>query len=201
MRAPTWTIVLSAAVAALVLGAVFMARGGGWTVDGALEGVRITARWAFPWFILAWSASSLARLWPGGWRSALLRRRRAIGLAFAANHFVHLGFIVLAAGVFAMPLSPVSVIGGGITYAMIAAMAATSSDAAVRWMGRARWKILHAVGGWMVLLIFTNSYVGRLGEKPWLAIPAVGLIALALLVRVAATLKGRLSGPAAPATL
>lgn len=191
MRIPTWTIVAGAALIAAALGVGFMQAFGGWTHEGVLAGAAITARWAFPFFIVAWSASSLARLWPGGWRTALLRRRRAVGLAFAANHFVHLGFVVAAVGSFGetRPLF-VYLLGGG-AYVMIALMALTSNNAAQRWMGLGRWKLMHAIGGWWVLIIFTNSYVGRLMEKPTIAGPAVALIVLALGLRIAAALKGR----------
>lgn len=201
MRIPTWTptgtIVLASALAALSLGLGFMQAYGGWTREGVLAGTAITARWAFPFFIAAWSASSLARLWPGGWRAALLRRRRAIGLAFAANHFVHLGFVVAAVSTFGetRPLF-VYLVGGG-AYVMIALMALTSNDAAQRWMGFKRWKLLHAVGGWWVLVIFANSYVSRLMEKPAIAGPAVALIVAALALRIAAAVKGRMRAQAA----
>lgn len=197
MLTSTPIIVSGAALIAAALGLGFMQAFGGWTHDGVLAGAAITARWAFPFFILAWSASSLARLWPGGWRTALLRRRRAVGLAFAANHFVHLGFVAAAVGAFGetRPLF-VYLLGGG-AYVMVALMALTSNDAAQRWMGRGRWKLMHAIGGWWVLIIFTNSYVGRLMEKPAIAGPAVALIALALGLRIAAALKGRTQAQAA----
>lgn len=197
MRISTWTVAFGAALTALALGLIFMQTAGGWTKEGVLAGTTITARWAFPWFILAWSASSLVRLWPGGWRTRLLRRRRALGLAFAANHFVHLGFVVAAVTQFGetRPLF-VYLLGGG-AYVMIAAMALTSNDAAQRWMGLRRWKLLHAIGGWWVLVIFTNSYVSRLMEKPAVAILPVALIGAALALRLAVLLKGRLSPQAA----
>jgi methionine sulfoxide reductase heme-binding subunit len=197
MRIPTWTIVSGAALMALALGLGFMQAYGGWTKEGVLAGTAITARWAFPFFIAAWSASSLAKLWPGGWRTALLRRRRAIGLAFAANHFVHLGFITAAVSSFGVtrPLFVYLVAGGA--YVMIALMALTSNDAAQRKMGFRNWKLLHTVGGWWVLVIFTNSYVSRLMEKPAIAGPAVALIAVALTLRIAAALKGRMRAQAA----
>ena len=197
MRIPTWTIVSGAALVGLALGLGFAQAYGGWTHDGVLAGTAITARWAFPFFIAAWSVSSLAKLWPGGWRTALLRRRRAIGLAFAANHFVHLGFIVAAVSSFGVtrPLF-VYLLGGG-AYVMIALMALTSNDAAQRAMGHRNWKLLHAVGGWWVLVIFTNSYVSRLMEKPAIAGPAVALIAVALTLRIAAALKGWMRAQAA----
>ena len=88
-------IVIGTAIAATLIGVGAMALAG---VDqeGARAAASLTARWAFVWFITAWSASSVAKLWPGGWRAALLRRRRAVGLGFAANHFVHLGFVFAA---------------------------------------------------------------------------------------------------------
>jgi len=197
MRLSNGMIVGGAALAALAIGVGGMALQGGWTEEGALAGTRLTARWAFPWFIAAFAASSLASLWPGGWRTALLRRRRAVGLAFAANHGVHLGFILLAALVFGHSLSPVAVIGGGLTYVFIGLMALTSNDASVRLLGRGGWKLLHNTGGWLVLLIFTNSYVGRLGEKPWLAVPALTLVAAAVLLRAASFARRRLRAQAA----
>ena len=57
----------------------------------------------------------------------------------------------------------VSLIGGGLGYALILAMALTSTDAAQRAMGR-WWKRLHRVGIWYVFLIFAQSYAGRLAK-------------------------------------
>lgn len=197
MRVPTWMVVVASGAAALALGFSFAYAHGGWSREGVLAGTAITARWAFPWFIAAWSASALARLWPGNWRTALLRRRRAVGLAFAANHFVHLGFVVVAVSQFGetRPLF-VYVLGGG-AYVMLAAMALTSNDAAQRWMGLKGWRRLHAVGGWWLLLIFANSYVSRLMTKPEVAAPAVVLILAALALRAAAALNGRARAQAA----
>jgi DMSO/TMAO reductase YedYZ heme-binding membrane subunit len=186
MKISTPALVAGAALAAVLIGATGFALGGGWSHEGALEATRLTARFAFPWFIAAWAASALASLWPGGWRTTLLRRRRAVGLSFAACHLVHLGFILTLALVFHHVLPKVTIYAGGFTYLLIAAMAATSNDAAVRALGRKGWGVLHTVGGLMVLLVFTNSYAGRLTAKPWLAIPALGLIALAVTLKLVA---------------
>lgn len=189
MKPSTPTIVLAATLAALAVGAVGFASGGGWNHEGALMATRLTARFSFPIFLLAWSASALAALFPGGWRATLLRRRRAVGLSFAAAHAVHLGFILIVGLVFAHKLNPVSVYGGGFVYGLIAAMALTSTNAAIKAMGPARWKLLHTIGGVAILLVFTNSYVGRLKTMPMLAIPTLALIALAVTVKLAAWLK------------
>ena len=183
-------IVIGTAIAATLIGIGAMALAGV-AQEGARAAASLTARWAFVWFITAWSASSVAKLWPGGRRTALLRRRRAVGLGFAANHFVHLGF-VFAALSFGAERSMVTFIFGGLGYVLIAAMAATSNDTAVRALGPARWKLLHSVGGWYVAFIFANSYVGRLlGEKPLVGAFGVTLLVLAIGLRIAAFAKGR----------
>lgn len=191
MKFPTWAIVVASALLALCLGFGALAVDGGWTKDGILAGARVTARWAFPWFLTGWAASSFAQAWPGGWRAGLLRRRRAIGLAFAANHFVHLGFIVAAVELFDHQASLTTLIGGGIGYAFVAAMALTSNNTAMRALGIARWRLLHAAGGWYVLLIFASSYAGRLPTKPLVAAPAVVLIVVAVALRLLSYARGR----------
>lgn len=194
MKVSTPGMIGLATAAALAIGFGGLYWAGGWTKEGILEGTRLTARWAFPWFMAAWSASALAQLFPGGWRSWMLRRRRAIGLSFAANHFVHLGFLATAALAFHNPTAMVTLIGGGLGYLLIAAMAATSNNASVRAMG-GWWKVLHTTGGLVILAIFTNSYVGRLPTKPWLAIPALSMIVIAVILKVAAFVMRRARRP------
>ena len=104
---------------------------------------------------------------------------------------MHLGF-VFAALSFGAERSMVTFIFGGLGYVLIAAMAATSNDTAVRALGPRRWKLLHSVGGWYVAFIFANSYVGRLlGEKPLVGAFGVTLLVLAIGLRIAAFAKGR----------
>lgn len=190
MRTPV--IVAGAAVATALIGLGAMALSGGLDQEGARAGASLTARWSFLWFVTAWSASSIAKLWPGGWRTMLLRRRRAVGLGFAAGHFVHAGFFLTAIFVFGAERNIVTFVGGGLGYAFIAAMAATSNDAAVRAMGPKGWKLLHQVGGGYVAFIFFASYLGRLiGEKPLVGAFGVGLLTLAVALRIAAFVKGR----------
>jgi DMSO/TMAO reductase YedYZ heme-binding membrane subunit len=160
--------------------------GGGWTLDGALAAARWTARWSFVWFLMAWSASSLAALWPGGWRRRLLRLRRALGLSFAAAHLVHAGFFLTAIVEFGVSRPIGLFVGGGTAYAFILAMAFTSNDASVRWLGARRWKQLHTLGGWVVMGVFVKSYFLRVVEAPAVGIPGSLLILTAFALRFAA---------------
>lgn len=193
---PTPLIITLTMLAATAIAVVAAAAEGGWTRDGALAAARLTARFSFPVFVLAWSASALARLWPGGWRTILLRRRRAIGLSFAGAHAVHLVALLVAILVFGAPASPVGVLDDGAGYVLLAAMALTSNDSAVRALGPARWRLLHTVGSYAIAAIFAFSYWGRLETHPELAIPTLSLLALAAALRLAAWIKARAVRPA-----
>jgi methionine sulfoxide reductase heme-binding subunit len=185
----TFSIIMFAGLCATAFGLGNAALQGGWSLDGAGAATRITARVSFIWFIAAWSASALAFHWPGGWRSALLRRRRAIGLGFAAAHGVHLIALSVYIGHFGHESSMVAIVGGGLCYVGIFAMAATSNNWGMKRLGRQGWKVLHTVGGYFAALVFTNSYVGRLESQPLLAISALSLLAMAFALHFAKIAK------------
>lgn len=190
-RISTPAIVGLATLAAAGVAAFGYAAFGGWTAESAGAAARYTARFSFPIFILAWSASALATLWPGEWRSVMLHRRRAIGLSFAAAHFVHLVALLIAVFVFAAQPSAKTIYGGGATYVLIAVMALTSNNWSVRTLGPRNWKVLHTIGGLAIAIVFTVSYLGRLEEKAWLAIPALTLLGVAMLLKLFAWMKKR----------
>jgi DMSO/TMAO reductase YedYZ heme-binding membrane subunit len=187
----TPAIVALVAVAASAVAALGYAEFGGWTVEGAGAAARYTARFSFPIFVVAWSASAFAILWPGGWRSVMLRRRRAIGLSFAAAHFVHLAALLVVVLFFGAERSATTIYGGGFGYVMIALMALTSNDWSVRTLGPRNWKLMHMLGALTIAVIFAVSYLGRLEEKAWLAIPALTLLGIAVVLKLAAWIKKR----------
>lgn len=193
---PTPALIGLATLAALLIAGFGYGEFGGWTAEGAGAAARYTARFSFPIFILAWSASAIAKLWPGGWRTVMLRRRRAIGLSFAAAHFVHLGALLVAVLVFETPRSATTIYGG-FGYVMVALMALTSNDWSVRTLGPRNWKALHTFGGVVIAAIFFVSYLGRLEDKAWLAIPALSLLGGAVLLKLAAWMKSALRARAA----
>ena len=98
--------------------------------DGVRMVIRFTARTSLLFFCLAFSAAALARLWPNGWTRWQRRNRRYLGVTFAASHAIHAVAIVCFAQMdpagFAAATSAASYIFGGIGYAFIIAMAATS---------------------------------------------------------------------------
>ena len=113
--------------------------------------IRATARSSVVVFVLAFSASSLRRLWRGDATAWLLRNRRQLGVSFALSHFVHLAAILEASlrfPGFRAEVQWLTIVFGGLAYVFIAAMAATSFDRSAAWLGPRRWRQLHLLGSW-----------------------------------------------------
>ena len=162
--------------------------------------VRFTARASLVLFCLAFGAAALARLWPSAPTRWLRRNRRYLGLGFAGSHAVHAVAIVLFAVMapldFRAATSPASFIFGGIGYAFIAAMAATSFDRTAALIGPRAWRVLHTTGSYYLWLQFMVSFGMRIPVMPnyvWFLLPLVVVMAL----RAVAALRGRRARAAA----
>jgi DMSO/TMAO reductase YedYZ heme-binding membrane subunit len=154
--------------------------------DGLRVLIRATARTSLVLFAGAFAASGLRRAWRSPASAWRVGNRRYVGLSFAVSHALHLAAILAAAATvpgFAADIAPATAIGGGTAYALIALMALTSNDTAVRRLGRRRWRALHLTGLWVVFLIFTNSYLGRAVHNPnyW---PNAALLGAMLILRL-----------------
>jgi methionine sulfoxide reductase heme-binding subunit len=149
--------------------------------DGIRMMIRFTARTSLLFFCLAFSAAAIARLWPNAWTLWLRRNRRYLGVTFAASHALHAIAIAAFAAVdpigFAKATSLASYVFGGIGYAFIIAMTATSFDRTAAWLGPRAWRALHLVGGYYLLLQFSVSFGKRIPDMP---LYALFLIPLAL---------------------
>jgi methionine sulfoxide reductase heme-binding subunit len=149
--------------------------------DGIRMMIRFTARTSLLFFCLAFSAAAIARLWPNAWTLWLRRNRRYLGVTFAASHALHAIAIAAFAAVdpigFAKATSLASYVFGGVGYAFIIAMTATSFDRTAAWLGPRAWRALHLVGGYYLLLQFSVSFGKRIPDMP---LYALFLIPLAL---------------------
>jgi DMSO/TMAO reductase YedYZ heme-binding membrane subunit len=164
-------------------------------VDGARMVIRFTARTSLLLFCLAFSAAALARLWPNGGTRWLRRNRRYLGVTFAASHAIHLFaiacFAVMDPAAYAAATSIASYIFGGIGYAFIIAMTATSFDRTAALMGARAWRMLHLTGGYYLLFQFTVSFGKRIPDMPLYAlflIPLVAVFALRMIAMAPRTL-------------
>ncbi|HSG34162.1 MAG TPA: hypothetical protein VLA37_06470, partial [Sphingomonadaceae bacterium] len=154
---------------------------------------RYTARVGFFLFIVTYSASSLARLFPNPTTKSLLRNRKYWGLAFATSHTIHLYawyHVVTApdAEVDWLYLSPAI-----LAYIVLYAMALTSWNWAYRSLGK-WWNRLHSFGIHYLWLIFAGAYALKAAFAPGqqLAGAILLLVALgALGLRIAARRQGK----------
>lgn len=71
-----------------------------------------------------------------------------------------------------------SYIFGGIGYAFIIAMTATSFDRTAQALGAQAWRALHLVGGHYLLFQFTVSFGKRIPEMPLYALFLLPLVAV-----------------------
>jgi len=181
-----WPLTLSATVVTATLCSfAYTAMGGG--LVGWQSVVRTSAKTSLFFFLTAFVASSVRALWRTPATAWLLANRRYIGVSFATSHAIHLVGILMVA-----KLSPdfsgnlLTVIFGGLGYVWLFAMAATSFDGAVTWLGHHRWKLLHKGGMYYLWFIFVISYLPRaLVESAWywpLVVMLFGALALRIVV-------------------
>lgn len=128
--------------------------------DAWSSAARLTAQVSALLFLGAFSASALARLWPAPATLWLLRERRGMGLGFCAAHGVHL-IAVIGRSVTGEVPGAVAIVGGGLAYLWLAAMALTSNDRAVARIGARRWRRLHTWGMHYLWTIFAVGYLSR----------------------------------------
>jgi len=143
-------------------------------------------------FCLAFSAAALARLWPNAWTRWQRRNRRTLGVTFAASHAIHAVAIACFAMMdptsYAAATSAASYVFGGIGYALIIAMAATSFDRTAA-IGPRAWRILHLAGGYYLLFQFVVAFGKRIPDMPLYGlflIPLLAVIALRLIAMASA---------------
>ncbi|NIP16390.1 MAG: hypothetical protein GWM88_17245 [Pseudomonadales bacterium] len=161
-------------------------------VDAFGYGLRVTARTAFLFFMLAYLARPVRELTGGS--TWLVRHRRYLGLAMAVAHTVHFGYIVLYFRAVGELPDAITIVFGGGAFVVMWLMALTSNDASVRRLG-ARWRRLHRGGMHYLWFIFAYTWLGVALVDPWYwGFVAVALIGFA--VRIAAQVARRRSATA-----
>lgn len=179
-------VVLSLALVALSLWIAGMRQ---FEVEGVRMVIRFTARTSLLLFCLAFSAAALARIWPNASTRWLRRNRRYFGVTFAASHGIHAiaiaSFAVMDPAGYAAATSVASYVFGGIGYACILAMTATSFDRTAALMGARAWRMLHLAGGYYLLFQFMVSFGKRIPDMPLYALFLIPLIAVFALRMIA----------------
>ena len=141
--------------------------------------IRVTARTSLLFFLGAFAGATLAAWWPGQFTAWLSRRRRALLVALAASHTVHLAAAAALGAVTHgkswKDAGISSFVGGGLAYVLIYAM--------VLWPSRI-W--LNSIAMYWVWAIFFISYTSRTAFEFLSYLPLVLLLVAALALRVLA---------------
>lgn len=183
-RPAIWPLVLAATVAAaiVIMGSLALAD----TVEGGWRSAtRGTARLALILLLIAYAASSLNLLVGGRLTLELMRRRRPIGLSFAAVMAIHV-FCILALAAVARDGHVLHVVDtGGVAYAFIAVLALTSNDYSMRLLGP-WWKRLHTVAIHVVLIKFASLVYQKAASGSLISLILLVMIGCSVVLRIAA---------------
>ena len=123
---------------------------------------RYSAHLAFVFLLLAFSASTLKAVVNNAQTRGLVRYRRQLGLGFATAHTFHLVALILFLSNLEGYSVDASVAVAGFGYVVTALLALTSNDYSVRRLGTAKWKQLHTVGIFILMLYFFVAFSGQL---------------------------------------
>lgn len=169
------------------------------TVHGTEFIIVYAVRCALPLLVVAFTASSLAALWPGPATRWLLSNRRYIGLAFAFGMAWHLTFVARFFFAFGDRLNATALTLDLIGLGFLTAMTLTS----FRWLSRhlrpRHWRYLHKTGIYAIWLLAVYIYQGGARHDRDLtdigalvALLAAGLLRLAAWVRERLVRRGRI---------
>lgn len=161
------SIVLLALLSAAVAASVLLLAGTG--ADGVRAALRVTARVSLVWFLLAYTAAPLQRVWPGRTGAWLLRRRRVFGVVFGLSMTMHVGFILALYRLHA-PQRPPMVTDTDFSIGipglvLVAAMTLTSAWTLRRAVGAKAWNLLHRTGLHFVWAVFFLCLVDSSSRK------------------------------------
>jgi sulfoxide reductase heme-binding subunit YedZ len=160
------------------------------TSAGAESMVLHSVRCALPFFLIAFTASSIAILWPSRLSHWLLRNRRSFGLAFAAGMAWHLGFVAYFMLGFHKHLNRLALTTDFIGLGFLVALTATSFPSVARRLPRNWWRHLHKAGVYAIWLLATYIYLLNVHySRDLVHVAALGILILAWCLRAAAWLQ------------
>jgi hypothetical protein len=133
----------------------------GVTIDEAsiVTALRLTARWSFVLFWMAYVVGPLAVLF-GPAFAPLARRGRELGLAFASAHLVHIGLVVWLYVI----LNRTPLTGGLLVFFLIGIfwtylLAILSFGGLARALGPIGWRLVRVLGMNYILITFGYDFV------------------------------------------
>jgi hypothetical protein len=173
----TVSFVVATALAAVVFEAVD-------PHDRVAVALRVTARWSFVLFWLAYTAGAMATLW-GPPFTGLARHGREFGLAFASAQLVHVGLILLSGSGAGMAFFWVGI---AFTYLLALLSVPRLRDA----VGPRLWQICLLIALNYIALVFAADFIeeplkrGGIAHYPLSYLPFALMLVGGICLRVAA---------------
>lgn len=149
--------------------------------------ILFSVRCALPLFLVAFTASSLATLWPGRGTRWLLSNRRYFGVAFAFGMAWHLTFVAYFFLSFGAHLNSRVLAADVIGLCFLLALTLTSFRQIARRVSLANWRRLHKAGVYAIWLLAVYIYQGGVrSNRDLFHVAVFGVLLAAWLLRVLA---------------
>jgi sulfoxide reductase heme-binding subunit YedZ len=157
-RLNSWSLFWALALAASVVNLLGLPETDFHSARGMAPIILRSVRCALPLFLLAFTASSLATLWPNLCTRWLLANRRYIGLAFAFGMAWHFSFVAYTIWTFGNPLNAKATAMDVIGFVFLLLLTLTSFRSFARHLTRVNWRRLHKTGVYVIWLVATAIY-------------------------------------------
>jgi len=168
------------------------------TPEAAVKMIRLSVQLASPWVFLAFVASPLRQLAPGGLANWMMRNRRYLGLSFAAGFGWQAVFIAVLLALYPDYYwqelhNDLDLLLRMLSYLYLLALTVTSFFPVRRLMRAEHWRLLHLVGIWYFWAAIWVTYAGQAASTGARTIDFVYTLLglLVLLLRLAAYLRAR----------
>lgn len=163
------------------------------SAQGTVFIIVYSVRCALPFFVVAFTASSFATLWPSRITRWLLSNRRYFGLAFAFGMGWHLTFVAYSTFRFGNHLNHTATTLDLMGLVFLLALTLTSFRWFARQLSAASWRRLHKTGVYAIWLLAVYIYlVGAHDDGDAFDISALSILVTAWLLRTAAWARIRL---------
>jgi methionine sulfoxide reductase heme-binding subunit len=180
------TKIIYTVIALLLLIAIMPMVIGSFSEEAIRWAVRRTADISFIMLCLSFGASSLHFVFKSDFSRWLMQNRRYLGISFGISFLSHAFLILFLALRYPEPLlsdlSSTTIYTGIVAFSFTSLMTLSSNDAAVNLLGRKAWSVLHTVGGYYLLAVFTLTFLSQLENIYFWpnALAAISLILLRL---------------------
>lgn len=163
----------------------------GFTESATRLNVRLSARFSFLSFCIAFAASSVQYFTRNEFGFWMLANRKFFGVSFGIIHLIHLSLLGLLQTSFYPVFDEkgmITLLGGGTAYLFVVVMLITSFESIKKKMSFKIWKFVHTVGMYWIAVVFLTSYGSR-STTEWEYIPLLSILLGCFAIRFMKVIK------------